>query len=88
MIKYPKEDEAFMIKFHESLDEASQRRYLAIETLKLGHGGKTYIKELFETSYERILRGLQELKQEEELNQNGRIRKEGGGSKGKKTTNK
>ena len=71
-----------MLNFYESLDEAGQRRYAAVEALKLGHGGKKYIKELFGTSYDRISRGIVEL--EQGIQKDGRVRKVGGGSKGKK----
>lgn len=84
MTKYSKEIENQMIKFYKSLDECSQRRYAAMEVSKLGHGGKKYIKNLLGTSYPRISRGLSELSGKLE-NQGGRIRKEGGGRKRKKT---
>ena len=77
-----------MIKFYRNLNEASQRRYAGIEALKLNHGGKKYIKELLGTSYDSISKGIAELEDQAELNKDGRIRKKGGGSKGKKTTNK
>lgn len=84
MNKYTKEKENMMIKFHQSLDESSKRRYAAIESNKLGHGGKKYIKELLGTSYDSISKGMKELR-EMDLNKDGRIRRKGGGSKGKKT---
>jgi len=63
--KYTKEEENLMIKFYRSLDEASKRRYAAIECNKLGHGGKKYIKELLGTSYDSISKGIRELTQME-----------------------
>lgn len=86
MKKYSEETEKRMLRFYKSLDESSQRRYAAMEAWKLGHGGKKYIKNLLGTSYPRISRGLAELKKEEPLKEGGRIRKEGGGRKRKKTT--
>lgn len=74
-----------MIRFYESLDESSKRRYAAVESTKLGHGGKKYIKELLGTSYDSLSKGLLELAQGTPLNSDGRIRKIGGGRKGKKT---
>lgn len=88
MAIYTKKHERLLVNFYRSLDEANQRRYAAAEAIKLGHGGKKYIKELFGISYDRISRGLEELSQEENLNKDGRIRKKGGGRKGKKTTHK
>jgi len=75
-----------MIKFYQSLDEASKRRYAAIESSKLGHGGKKYIKELLGTSYDSISKGNRELIQMD-LNKDIRVRRKGGGSKGKKIIN-
>lgn len=88
MESYPKEKETLMIKFYQSLDEASKRRYAAIEALKLNHGGKKYIKNLLKTSYDSISKGISELEEQEELSKDGRVRKKGGGSKGKKIINK
>ena len=51
MKKYSEEEERIMIKFYNSLDESNQRRYAAIEVLKLGHGGKKYIKDLLVVSH-------------------------------------
>lgn len=85
MNKYSEEIVKRMLKFYQSLDESSQRRYAAMESLRLGHGGKKYVREILGTSYDRISRGLAELEAEELLNQDGRVRKKGGGRKGKKT---
>ncbi|MFT4668374.1 MAG: hypothetical protein ACI9XO_004944 [Paraglaciecola sp.] len=84
MERYSQEKETLMIKFYQILDEASKRRYAGIEALKLKHGDKKYIKELLETSYDSISKGISELEGQEELSKDGRIRKKGGGSKGKK----
>jgi hypothetical protein len=35
-----------MRKFYNTLSEKDKRRYAAIETMKLGHGGITYIAQL------------------------------------------
>jgi len=43
---YSEEEEKLIKKFYDSLDEANRRRYAAIESKKLGYGGKKYIKEL------------------------------------------
>ena len=87
MQPYTKEEESIMVKFYQSLDEASKRRYAALESKKLGHGGKKYIKHLLGTSYDSISKGLDELAHSD-LDQGGRIRKVGGGRKGKKTMQK
>jgi len=82
---YSEEEEKKMVKFYQSLDEASKRRYAALESSRLGHGGKKYIKELLGTSYDSISKGVLELKEVENLNEGGRIRKKGGGRRAKKT---
>jgi len=87
MQHYTKEEEATMLNFYLSLDESSKRRYTALESSKLGHGGKKYIKELFGTSYDSISKGLIELS-DSGLSTNTRIRKPGGGRKAKKTMKK
>ncbi len=85
MESYTKEQEKMMLKLYVSLDEASKRRYAAIEALKLGHGGKKYIKELFGISYDSLSKGQEELEAEAELKEGERIRHVGGGRKAKKT---
>lgn len=74
-----------MKKFYTSLSESDRRRYAAVESSKLGYGGKTYIKNLLSTTYDSIAKGLLEL-EKDELNKDGRTRKKGGGRKEKKTT--
>lgn len=85
MQAYTKEEESIMLNFYNSLDEASKRRYAALESEKLGHGGKKYIKELFSTSYDSLSKGLSEIT-DLDLLPDQRIRKTGGGRKAKKTT--
>lgn len=80
MEPYLPEIEQQMRRFYQSLSEKDRRRYAAIEALKLGWGGITYISELFECDDKPIRAGMQELKQEEGLSQR-RIRQAGGGRK-------
>lgn len=84
MEPYTKKEEAIMLNFYSSLDESGRRRYAALESDKLGHGGKKYIKELFGISYDSISKGLLELS-DSDLSIKSRIRKAGGGRKAKKT---
>lgn len=44
---YPAEIEAQMRAFYDSLSEKDRRRYAAVEALKLGHGGLSYIASVF-----------------------------------------
>ena len=81
-MSYSLEIENTMLKVYTNLNEKDRRRYVAVEALKLGYGGKQYIMNLFSCSHHRINRGLWELDHEEE-NISDRIRKKGGGRKKK-----
>jgi hypothetical protein len=59
---YDESTEAHMITFFENLSEKDRRHYAAVEALKLGHGGISYISDLFGISIRTIERGLDELK--------------------------
>ncbi|MFK0571061.1 hypothetical protein [Endozoicomonas sp.] len=69
--------EAQMVRFYSSLNERDRRRYAALETTKLGHGGIQYISTLLGLHRKTIVRGMTELNSEEQLTTN-RIRKKGG----------
>ena len=68
---YNKIIEEGMINFYDSLSEKDKRRYAAVETLKLPHGGKKYISELLGCSFKTIQQGLSDLENEEQLKKNG-----------------
>lgn len=76
-MRYTTEIEEQMIRFYNTLSEKEQRRYMGLESLKLGEGSKKYICELFGSDYHRLQKGLKELYDDEALSQK-RIRKEGG----------
>ena len=59
---YSLKDERQMCAFHNSLNEKDKRHYAAVEADKLGHGGITYIAELFGCSRLTINAGLEEIK--------------------------
>lgn len=67
-----------MQRFYDSLSEKDRRRYAAIEALKLGWGGITYISQLFECDGKPIRFGMSELESDEALSM-GEIRRAGGG---------
>lgn len=71
--------EISMKKFYDSLCERDKRRYAAIESSKLPHGGVNYISSLLECDPKTIRRGQGELT-ELELD-TARIRQSGGGRK-------
>lgn len=79
MQPYPTEVEQQMQRFYHSLSEKDRRRYAAVEALKLGWGGLSYISHLLTCDDEAMQLGKRELEQEE-LNQS-RVRRTGGGRK-------
>jgi hypothetical protein len=60
---YSPEIEHSMRMFHDSLSEKDRRRYAAIETAKLGHGGTEYIATLLGCDPKTIRQGQQDLDQ-------------------------
>ena len=80
MQPYPIEVEQQMQRFYHSLSEKDRRRYAAVEALKLGWGGLSYISQLLGCDDEAMQLGKRELEQPEELNQS-RVRRTGGGRK-------
>jgi hypothetical protein len=60
---YSPEIEHSMRMFHDSLSEKDRRRYAAIETAKLGHGGTEYIAILLGCDPKTIRQGQQDLDQ-------------------------
>ena len=61
--KYPVVVEQAMQFTFCSLNERQQRLYAAVEALKLGRGGITYMSQLFDCDRKTIHRGLQEFLQ-------------------------
>jgi len=59
---YNSEIEESMTVFAETLNERDLRHYAAVEALKLGHGGISYISELLNTDPKTISKGIKELK--------------------------
>ena len=80
MQPYLPEVEQQMERFYHSLSEKDRRRYAAVEVLKLGRGGLSYICQLFGCDDEAIQLGKRELADQDQLNQS-RIRRFGGGRK-------
>ena len=74
---YDEEIERSMRTFYTSLAERERRHYAAIEAVKLGHGGITYIAGLFSCSERTVRRGIDELGQPNPL-PTGTSRKKGG----------
>jgi hypothetical protein len=59
---YDSTTEGYMRLFFDNLSEKDRRHYAAVEALKLGHGGITYISNLFDISIKTIDRGIDDLK--------------------------
>ena len=79
---YSPEIERMMQVFYQSLSEKDRRRYAAIEALKVGYGGISYIQRLLNLNFRTIKRGIEDLESSEAMNQS-QIRAEGGGRKRK-----
>jgi len=85
---YGHEHEGFMRLYCTSLPEDHRRRYAAVEALKIGRGGITYVAEVLGMSRRTIYTGIREL---EAMGEDGgappqrpsgdakRIRRRGGG---------
>ncbi|HLE64302.1 MAG TPA: ISAzo13 family transposase [Pyrinomonadaceae bacterium] len=83
MLPYNPEIERAMKKYYATLSEKDRRRYAAIEALKLGHGGQSYIAELLGCSEKTVSRGLDDLAELPEQSQyEASLRKPGGGRNG------
>ena len=78
--QYAHEIEVQMLNFYNSLSEKDRRRYAAVETIKLGYGGATYIRQVLHCDNKPVTRGQHELRTDLS-NENKRIRASGGGRK-------
>ena len=70
-----------MLAFYQTLSERDRRRYVAVEAQRLGHGGITYVAQVFDCSERTIERGLAELAELPNDPAVGRVRRPGGGRK-------
>jgi hypothetical protein len=69
-------------RFYNTLNEKGKRLYAAVEAIKIGYGGITYISEIVGCSRKTVARGMRELfALSDEKNANKRIRLPGGGRK-------
>jgi transcriptional antiterminator len=66
--------------FFATLTEKEKRQYAALEALKVGYGGQTYIAQVLGISTKTIQRGLREIA-ENNRPPADRIRRKGGGRK-------
>lgn len=77
---YPAAIESQMRRYYQSLSEKDRRRYAAIEALKLGHGGRSYIHRVLGCNRGSLQLGIAELSDPEAMNEAGQ-RAPGGGRK-------
>jgi hypothetical protein len=68
--------ERMMKRLYDSLAEDDRRRYAAIESTKLWHGGVEYISSVLQCDPKTIRRGLAELEETADLD-TSRVRKKG-----------
>ena len=80
MTPYSSEIEQQMQRLYSSLNEKDRRRYAAIESIKLGWGGMSYVSNLFGCDYYTLRLGMEELDDEAAMSLLG-IRRQGGGRK-------
>jgi hypothetical protein len=78
MIQYSDTVKAHMRAFYESLSEKDRRRYAAVESEKLGHGGTEYIASVLGCDPNTIRHGKQDVEELPRDEADGRIRKKGG----------
>ncbi len=69
-----------MQRFYRSLSEKDRRVYAAVEALKLGYGGSSYIAHVLGCDHKTIKRGIDDLREPPHL-ASGRVRQAGGGRK-------
>ena len=77
--------ETTMVTYCAGLTTAQRRHYAALESMKLGYGGITYISRVLGLGRDTISKGVYELKHPESYPAlaEGRHRKDGGGRKKK-----
>lgn len=80
---YPESIKEYMKAYYGQLPERSRRQYAALESLKLGWGGQTYICNLFGLTQKTLRKGISEIENPTENERFGttRQRKIGGGPK-------
>ena len=69
-----------MQRFYSTLSEKDRRVYAAVEALKLGYGGNSYITRVLGCDHKTIKRGIHDLQEPPPL-ASGRVRQAGGGRK-------
>ena len=79
--KYSLEIENTMRLFYDTLSEKERRRYVAVEAVKIGYGGQSYIASVVGCSRDTVARGIAELATLPDEATENRTRRPGGGRK-------
>jgi hypothetical protein len=78
---YSLEIENAMQLFYHTLSEKERRRYVAVEAVKLGYGGQSYIASVVGCNRDTVASGIAELATLPDEASENRIRRPGGGRK-------
>lgn len=78
MREYSRDVRRHMVNLYRSLSEKDRRRYAAVEAEKLGHGGVTYVAELFGCDPDTIRQGREDVEALPSDVAAGRVRQKGG----------
>ena len=70
-------------KFYATLDEPGKRHFAGLEAEKLGHGGRSFLRDLLGCDFKTIKKGYDELELDSKEMESDRLRKTGGGRKSK-----
>jgi hypothetical protein len=83
--EYSEQTKGIMQLHYSRLSEKDRRHYAAVEAIKLGHGGITYISRVLQVDRNTIIQGKKELEVLSEYEQipPGNQRRAGGGRKKK-----
>ena len=79
-IRFSLKEEKTIILFYNTLSEKDKRRYAAVESMKLGHGGQSHIASILGCSTRTIRKAIKEFENGEVV-ADKRVRKKGGGRK-------
>jgi hypothetical protein len=61
IVHYSTKEETMMQQFYHGLNEKEKRHYVAVESMKFGHGAQQYLCDLFGICHATIRRGVWEL---------------------------
>lgn len=80
-MEFSDQTKLLMQLLYSRLSEKDRRQYAALEALKLGRGGTTYISNVLAVNRNTIIQGIKELTDQTTIISAGRQRRVGGGRK-------